>query len=155
MRAANEVLDQTTKMRPVVKPLWTQALRSGRYRQGRAALHSSGSGGNDEFCCFGVLCDVAVHEGVVTSSLLGDVHAYGPDEAVYWLPHEVLDWAFEPWPPDCLSFSLEQLKDSGHGELVRTKFGNSLPGSRVTLVYLNDQAAMPFPAIADLIEKWM
>lgn len=37
-----------------LKAKWVEALRSGKYRQGRSTLKHSGS-----FCCLGVLCDVA------------------------------------------------------------------------------------------------
>lgn len=60
---------------------WIKALRSGKYKQGKKALRTS----NNEFCCLGVLCDVAnpqlwtgreyagyVHLPPV--SLLGKVH---------------------------------------------------------------------------------
>lgn len=36
------------------RKLWVEALRSGKYRQGRNLLH-----GPDGMCCLGVLCDVA------------------------------------------------------------------------------------------------
>lgn len=34
---------------------WLEALRSGNYKQGRGVLRNK----EDEFCCLGVLCDVA------------------------------------------------------------------------------------------------
>jgi hypothetical protein len=36
------------------KEPWLEALRSGRYQQGRSYINSQG-----RFCCLGVLCDVA------------------------------------------------------------------------------------------------
>lgn len=47
-----------TKMDPEQKAKWLEALRSGRYKQGRGAL--SGIGG---FCCLGVFCDVVDSAG--------------------------------------------------------------------------------------------
>lgn len=41
-------------MNPDIKKLWVDALRSGKYKQGRHALRSSA----DNFCCLGVLCDI-------------------------------------------------------------------------------------------------
>lgn len=42
-------------MRKELKEKWLEALRSGKYKQGRGELRSV----NDEFCCLGVLCDVS------------------------------------------------------------------------------------------------
>jgi hypothetical protein len=41
-------------MNPEIKQKWTDALRSGDYKQGRACLRSI----DDRYCCLGVLCDV-------------------------------------------------------------------------------------------------
>jgi len=46
-------------MKLEVKKLWIEALRSGKYEQGRGALNKDG-----KFCCLGVLCDLAVKAGV-------------------------------------------------------------------------------------------
>lgn len=48
-------------MNPEVKTKWVAALRSGDYRQGRGTLRSSA----DEYCCLGVLCDLAVKDGIL------------------------------------------------------------------------------------------
>ena len=45
-------------MNPEIKTAWVDALRSGEYTQGRRALQVNG-----EFCCLGVLCDLAVKAG--------------------------------------------------------------------------------------------
>lgn len=42
-------------MDPELKKKWVEALRSGRYKQGTEMLRSL----DDEFCCLGVLCEVA------------------------------------------------------------------------------------------------
>lgn len=39
---------------------WVRRLRSGGYKQGRSRLRL-----NDEFCCLGVLCDLAVDRNVI------------------------------------------------------------------------------------------
>ena len=36
------------------KSKWLEALRSGKYKQGRGCLRSE----NNKFCCLGVLCDL-------------------------------------------------------------------------------------------------
>ena len=42
------------------KQAWVNALRSGKYRQGKRGLHNSMK---DTYCCLGVLCDIAVQRG--------------------------------------------------------------------------------------------
>ena len=44
-------------MDKALKAKWLEALRSGRYKQGRYRLRNNG----DEFCCLGVLCDISGH----------------------------------------------------------------------------------------------
>jgi hypothetical protein len=40
---------------PELKQRWLDALRSGKYKQGKGALRT----GKDHFCCLGVLCDIS------------------------------------------------------------------------------------------------
>lgn len=48
---------------------WVEALRSGKYKQGKYALHRKGSWfQKDRFCCLGVACDLAVKDKVVSRS---------------------------------------------------------------------------------------
>ena len=42
-------------MEKALKEKWIEALRSGKYKQGRDVLRSS----DDRFCCLGVLCDIS------------------------------------------------------------------------------------------------
>jgi len=54
------------KLDPRVKQLWLEALRSGDYVQGRGQLaHIDASGRRVSHCCLGVLCELAVKDGVV------------------------------------------------------------------------------------------
>jgi hypothetical protein len=41
-------------MKPEIKAMWLDALRSGEYRQGQGVLRSE----DNEYCCLGVLCDL-------------------------------------------------------------------------------------------------
>ena len=52
------------KMDQRIKGLWLTALRSGDYEQARGYLHLAPKGGKDSFCCLGVLCEVAIADGV-------------------------------------------------------------------------------------------
>lgn len=79
-------------MNKEIKTLWVKALRSGKYKQGRGALRNT----NNEFCCLGVLCDVARKEGVIgRPKKMKDegLYAYGPIGNSGVLPTVVKEWA--------------------------------------------------------------
>lgn len=57
----------TTKMNPKVKRKWVKALRSGKYKQGTGMLKVTRDNDEPLYCCLGVLCEVAVGEGIVKS----------------------------------------------------------------------------------------
>lgn len=80
--------------------LWTDALRSGEYRQGRGNL-ASRDGDTVKYCCLGVACEVAIKDGLyleVTwgreSETLGfvdlDMKFYDREDLV--LPRKVQEW---------------------------------------------------------------
>lgn len=76
-------------MNQEIKNKWVAALRSGDYRQGKNALRKG-----EYHCCLGVLCEIAVAEGVVQQGI--DHHGdslYGPDEEYSFLPREVIKWS--------------------------------------------------------------
>jgi hypothetical protein len=85
-------------MNPEIKAQWVAALRSGDYEQGDGILHYIPEHGGDEFCCLGVLCDIAVKSGVdirVLDEEEGDVR-FGTvmyDETSELLPESVRKWA--------------------------------------------------------------
>ena len=67
---------------------WVDALRSGKYKQGKDCLAYAG-----HFCCLGVLCELALESGVRISKdddTQGLVH-YGGSST--YLPRPVRDWA--------------------------------------------------------------
>jgi hypothetical protein len=51
------VTTETVVMDPALKAKWLEALRGGKYPQGKGYLHN-----DDGFCCLGVLAMVAGHE---------------------------------------------------------------------------------------------
>lgn len=51
-------------MNQKAKKKWIEALRSGKYKQGKRLLRSL----NDEFCCLGVACEVFAPETAVQFS---------------------------------------------------------------------------------------
>jgi hypothetical protein len=80
-----------------VKQKWVDALRSGKYVQGDGFLRQAESdGGPDRFCCLGVLCEIAVDEGVIAKpkppedDYEGYLYARTADQ---FLPKTVVKWA--------------------------------------------------------------
>lgn len=110
-----------------VKADWVAALRSGEYAQGFGALNKNG-----KYCCLGVLCELAVKEGILPPPVEGPVSTFGygrvPNRTT--LPGEVLVW-------------------TGLGLAVN----NPTPhGTSRSLAEMNDRGAS-FSDIADVIEK--
>lgn len=91
-------------MHQEVKRRWVNALKSGGYKQGRGALHrpkTATPSGEAEYCCLGVLCELAVAEGIAVRELRGDTYVYLSAEDVSdWasgdLPTAVAEWAGLP-----------------------------------------------------------
>lgn len=69
-------------MEASLKAKWLEALRSGKYKQGRWALRTK----SDDFCCLGVLCDVS---GVSEWEENGLCYSY--DGALGFLPFRLHD----------------------------------------------------------------
>ena len=92
-------------MRLTVARLWCQALRGGDYPQGGGQLKNE----NAEYCCLGVLSELAVEVGVIES--------FDGDAAL--LPETVREWAglrsHSPTLPKCKTFphTLADWNDEG------------------------------------------
>lgn len=129
-------------MNPVAKELWLTALRSGEYEQGFEYLNYAG-----RLCCLGVLCEVAVKEGVVLPPVEKPrpfhepVLAYGELREHQGLPEEVQEWAGLNEYPD-LAESVEWF------DPVEQKVYES-----TDLTQLNDSGVIDFLTIADAIEE--
>jgi hypothetical protein len=114
-----------------VKKKWVDALRSGEYAQGRSSLRD-----HDEYCCLGVLCELAVKEGVIAPPTYSDgVWRYVGDQE-YYLPRVVMDWA-ELTEEDP---KVDPGEDSEFSEWN-------------TLAQMNDGAQADFDQIAEMIEE--
>ncbi len=109
-------------MKANVAEMWTEALRSGKYYQGRGALVTE----NGEHCCLGVLCDIAVREGVVDFDEVGRTF----DGVDAELPESVMEWAGMDYPEGVFS------------------------GPDGNLVSLNDDYLLNFDEIARVIEEF-
>ena len=113
---------------------WVDALRSGKYTQGRKALHK-----DSKFCCLGVACDLYskkvsgtwVKEPDGSTGFYFMVNGYSSQDH---LPTPVKKWL--------------GLKTS-HGFLGP----DSSPGVAQSLIELNDNFRFDFKKIADVIES--
>ena len=128
-------------MKADVAKQWAAALRSGDYEQGRDYLHRD-LGTGDEWCCLGVLCDLAVKDGVeveLTSFRSEEGNECFEYNGKYCeVPYRVLDWSglatgFGHFSEEMESFDL--------GDEVCSSLGE-----------MNDRG-VSFGTIADVIEK--
>lgn len=120
-------------MNPTIKERWVEALRSGDYEQGARRLSSAAG-----LCCLGVLCDLAVQDGIARWSE-PDLRPPGQDgyEPYYFpgvrtchvdellqsdrgvLPKAIYQWAELPDANPAIPFkdtpraALSQLNDGG------------------------------------------
>ena len=124
-------------MNEVVKNKWVSALRSGEYAQTQSKLRDDRG-----FCCLGVLCDLAVKDGIIPQPTadpdgMGD-YIYGQNETDFGsglvLPEKVAEWANLPSENPWVDWYDEGVEKNG-------------PISNP-----NDEG-VPFSKIADIIEK--
>lgn len=138
---------------PRAKQLWLDALRSNTYTQGEGALHTIDDTGQERLCCLGVLCQVAMKEGVVlrrTARLDSGgrtIVEYNNLDGV--LPDPVLQWS----GLDNRNPSFRPGHDVAMGFIVRNPdFPTASVG--VSLAECNDNG-YTFTEVADIIEKYL
>jgi hypothetical protein len=123
---------------PARKRAWVEALRSDAYRQGKGYLKTVTPDRGAEFCCLGVLCDLAVKAGVIPEPVTVDgVDGYAFGDAIAALPARVKEWA-----------GLSHVNPP-----VDVPRRTSL-ADRTSLASLNDNGSS-FAKIADLIEAYL
>ena len=135
-------------MRSDIAKRWAGELRSGKYAQGTDVLKSAVAAADSEieYCCLGVLCEMAVKDRVIPPPVIQDRYRSelgtpgrntwafcdGNEEVFSELPQKVLDWA-------------EMLDSSGYlQDPLGTTAGESLS-------VMNDNGCT-FTEIADTIE---
>lgn len=113
-------------MKPEIKKLWVEALRSGDYAKGQYQLRSN-QGKN--FCCLGVLCNLhaQAHPEIAAQQMV----PYRYLGETTFLPEEVSQWA-----------GLEE----DNPEVTAGNF-------KYSLSYVNDSLSYNFPDIATFIEN--
>ena len=117
-----------------IKQKWVTALRSGEYKQGFCRLR----GEANNFCCLGVLCDLAAKDGAGQWDLNGPptfVSGYEREIGVGSLTPEIQEWAGLPTPDPVVRVVVPEM-----GTFWR-------PLSNV-----NDALTLNFAQIADAIE---
>lgn len=128
-------------MNPEVKAQWITALRSGEYAQGRGRLERTPVTENQpsQFCCLGVLCDLAVKAGIATRTVAHGMGTFqgGSDEfrSNNYLPPSVQQWA-----------GLNS--QNPRVEIVEGEFSRP-----ISLADANDDLNYDFNQIADLVER--
>lgn len=131
-----------------IKQRWVSALRSGEFEQGTDNLRKG-----DKFCCLGVLCELAVQDGVINPPELSwestEIYGYGKSEEQEYantgeLPEVVAKWAGLVDEDILDEFSDEPIADLDPYI--------SFDGSSKTLSELND-SGKTFIELAELIEE--
>lgn len=107
---------------------WIEALRSGRYKQGKGHLRTK-----DEYCCLGVACELYIEAGGHLSVQEDDGGVYHYDYEHALLPGTVREW-----------LGLDQ-RDGSYFS------GNHMPTRATSLAFHNDHG-MTFEHIAAIIE---
>ena len=121
-------------MNEEVKKLWLDALRSGELKQGRGQLKMI-VGGEAEYCCLGVLCEVYVRTNKVNWEQSGYCCSlYG---ATGLLPYEVCEWS--------------GLDESN--PIIDNPIKDRPSILTENLTGLNDEFKLSFKEIANLIEE--
>ena len=71
--------------------IWVKALRSGKFKQGRGALHTIETTDEQTFCCLGVACEVAIANGLKleTGRANFDSRFVSYDDSINYLPKPV------------------------------------------------------------------
>ena len=75
-------------MKPEIKKIWVEALRSGDYKQGKRYLRP---GGKNEFCCLGVLCNLHAIAHPAIAARQKNPKTYMHSDA--GLPIRVMEWS--------------------------------------------------------------
>lgn len=150
-------------MDPRVRDRWQAALRSGDYRQGRGVLarivvDDAATGDvSMQYCCLGVLCELAVEDGVVervASANLVGYRAVGAvddddDPSFKFPPLAVTEWAGLTTPNPDVSLPIGTRDDDDDDD-------DSAPGDhrhQTSLANANDAFGLNFAQIADALEQ--
>lgn len=131
-------------MKTEIKTRWLEALRSGEYEQGRKVLRTA----DDKFCCLGVLCELAVADGAITSRTVKEGLGDG-EVSLWWYEGEMVDGSAVWMNSSTTTLPAKAVEWAG---LDKTNPGVEIDGETLSLAGLNDEGRT-FDEIADLIEE--
>jgi hypothetical protein len=148
-------------MKADIKERWLTALRSGEFKQTDGYLAIADNDGNPKaFCCLGVLCEIAVQDGVIGRKLSDDFNiSYAGNGSD--LPAAVVAWAgledlgTNARNPEVRSYHVHSDKTCGGTEEIghQCDFADDSEDYKYPLSALNDDHKWNFNQIADVIEK--
>lgn len=76
-------------MKKEIADLWIDALKSGKYKKDIFKLNIN----NETFCCLGVLCELAIANGIELEKIVDDDKSIDYDNNATHLPEKVQEWA--------------------------------------------------------------
>jgi hypothetical protein len=121
---------------------WLEALRSGKFKQGKHSLHTENSKGIQSFCCLGVLGKICADNGLIKQPKRVDNPVTGVNYYNYYSSDSSLDGKL---------FELSGMRDT-LGE-----FKEDIIADAYSLAELNDGSGYrkrkTFKQIAKIIEK--
>ncbi len=131
-------------MKKEIKDRWLSKLRDPEMKQTPGALGYKSKDGAEQFCCLGVLCEIAVEDGVLTREILDNgtfqyITTDGERQRMV-LPYAVQRWAEIAENPEVNVTGFDVTIDGGEREYA-------------SLSELNDYAGKSFSQIADVIDK--
>ncbi len=123
---------------------WVEALRSGKYKQGRRALRNK----DNEFCCLGVLCDISKQDLGIDWELDDEEEIYSMEESKGVLPDKVWEYLGK----GATNYKVEM--SATNSKILSSLFEEGvLLKNYAYLVTLNDCYGISFDQIADFIEE--
>jgi hypothetical protein len=140
-------------VREDIKAQWVAALRSGEFEQGKTALKTN----EGSYCCLGVLCELAVREGVaVAVPSIGEAAVFYEHSTNYFGPGP--DWDSDGMESGLLPEVVQKwagLLDSNPNVRHQLPQDDQVPGLNEIscLADLNDNRDLSFEAIAAIIEE--
>ena len=147
-------------MNPEIKARWQEKLRSGEYQQGSGMLAAHTESG-DKFCCLGVLCEIAVADGIILRELRPETGRYAYGTAIseaqrqYLYPEDIAPTMTNAADADTQMLPRSVMKWSGLTQLnpfVEVSTGRNLH-RRYSLGHVNDYLKFSLGEIADLVEQ--
>lgn len=126
-----------------VKELWITALRSGDYKQDSTSYKLQSNNG---FCCLGVLCDIAVKQGVIPEpKIINDnSRLFGIE-----VPHELNSSNFSYLPDAVMQWS--GIKDAMGS--IKNSYPNVYNSRRSSELSTLNDGGVSFSVLADIIDK--